>query len=241
MSTPSQPRVEIPADYPRIKVVGSFEELVSTPFENGVNAMCWARQLSGDFREVVEALVETKGIASLDEALLRSLNLSAAGREAVEVLVEDLRLLEEHGLDPIVDCIESYPREDVPGVVRIDVYDFHVDSANAEADTYLCTYSGPTSEVLRNEDAIRCVDVPETRAALLAEFGGEDGEAFREFLNERCYDLHYTPIAGAKPVVFGIGNLWRIATEYPGSPVPPCVHRAPDNIPGELPRLLLIS
>jgi hypothetical protein len=29
--------------------------------------------------------------------------------------------------------------------------------------------------------------------------------------------------------------------EYDGSPVPPCIHRAPDTRPGDPPRLLLIS
>ena len=36
-------------------------------------------------------------------------------------------------------------------------------------------------------------------------------------------------------------HLWRIAVDYPGSPVPPCVHRAPETRPGRPPRLLLIS
>ncbi len=42
-------------------------------------------------------------------------------------------------------------------------------------------------------------------------------------------------------VSFGLGNLWRIAVDYPGSPVPPCIHRAPITRPGRPPRLLLIS
>ena len=36
-------------------------------------------------------------------------------------------------------------------------------------------------------------------------------------------------------------NLWRIATDHPGCPVPPCIHRAPATLPGASPRLLLIS
>jgi hypothetical protein len=80
-----------------------------------------------------------------------------------------------------------------------------------------------------------------TRAELLSAFGGDDGPDFRAFLTDHCYDLHYAPAAGARPFSFGHGNLWRIATDYPGSPVPPCVHRAPDTQPGDPPRLLLIS
>ena len=36
--------------------VGSFNELLTTPLADGVNALCWPRALSGDFDEVVSAL-----------------------------------------------------------------------------------------------------------------------------------------------------------------------------------------
>jgi hypothetical protein len=124
--------------------------------------------------------------------------------------------------------------------VSTDVFSFHADSAPVEADTYLCTYFGPASEGLRNEEAQRRIDVPATRAELLKAFGGEDDADFLEHLSENCYDLHYAPIAGAQPFSFGRGNLWRLALDYPGNPVPPCVHRAPDTRPGEA-RLLMIS
>ena len=122
-----------------------------------------------------------------------------------------------------------------------DVFSFHADSATVEADTYLCTYHGSPSEGLRNDEAQRRVDIPATRAELLKRFGGNDDDAFREYLKENCYDLHYAPIPSARPFSFGLGNLWRIATDYPGCPVPPCIHRAPATLPGESPRLLLIS
>ncbi len=79
-----------------------------------------------------------------------------------------------------------------------------------------------------------------TRAELLKLYGGRDDDAFLEYLNENCYDLHYGAALHAQPVSFGVGNLWRVAVHYPESPVPPCIHRAPENIPGGLPRLLLI-
>jgi hypothetical protein len=94
---------------------------------------------------------------------------------------------------------------------------------------------------LRNEDALRRVDDPATRAALLRLYGGEDNAGFGEFLRENCYDLHYAPVPGAQPYSFGVGHLWRIACDWPGSPVPPCIHRAPVTTPGEAARLLLIS
>ncbi len=230
----------LPSDYPRIKRVESFDELVSTRFANGVNALCWPRALPGDFSEVVKHLDVGEGITTLDDEWLLRLPVSAAGKTAIDVLLDDLRLLRSRELDPVLDCINGYLRDENPGPVATDVLSFHADSATVEADTYLCTYHGPTSELLRNEEARRRVDIPETRAELLQLFGGEDDETFLDYLHENCYDLHYAPIPGAQPVSFGLGNLWRIAVEYPGSPVPPCVHRAPGALPGQK-RLLLIS
>lgn len=230
-----------PPGYTRIKVVKSFEELVATPFKDGLNALCWPRVLPGDFSEVVAMLGAGEGIVALEEAQLQSLPVSTAGRVAIEVMLEDQRRLREHDLDPVLNCIHGYPRDEEAGPVRTDVFSFHADSAPVEADTWLCTYHGPASEGLRNDEARRRVDIPETRAELLKRFGGEDNDAFLEYLNEHCYDLHYAPVPQARPFSFGLGNLWRIAVDWPGSPVPPCVHRAPETGPGQPRRLLLIS
>ena len=253
---------------PFIKQVRSFQELVSTPFADGVNALCWERTLSGDFGEVVAGLEaedrgrrtpdvvcsphgtsrpafavagEDSGITTLDEARLRGLKVSAAGKVAIEVMLEDLRLLQDLGRDPVLNCIDGYPRDEDPGPVPTDVFSFHADSAPVEADTWLCTYHGPASEGLRNDEAIKKVDVSAIRAELLKLHGGADDDAFREFLQENCYDLHYAPVTGAQPWSFGLFNLWRIAVDWPGNPVPPCIHRAPATLPGEPARLLLIS
>lgn len=231
----------LPPDYARIKQVNSFHELVTTPFEGGVNALCWRRTLPGQFNEVVKQLGAGEGITTLDDARLLALPVSAAGRAAIDILLEDQRRLRAHGLSPVLDCIHGYLRDEDPGPVPTDVYSFHADSATVEADTYLCTYHGPASEGLRNDEAQRRVDIPETRAKLLKRFGGEDNDDFRDYLKENCYDLHYAPVAQARPFCFGLGNLWRIAVDYPGSPVPPCIHRAPEALPGQPPRLLLIS
>ena len=231
----------LPSDYPRIKRVNSFQELIATPFADGINALCWERTLAGDFGEVVEQLGVSEEITTLDEALLLGLPVSKAGRIAIDQLIEDYRLLRNNDLEPVLNCIRDYPRDENPGPVPTDVFSFHADSATVEADTYLCTYHGPASEGLRNEEARRRVDIPETRAELLERFGGNDDNTFCEYLEENCYDLHYAPIPSARPFSFGVGNLWRIATDYPGCPVPPCIHRAPANLPGASPRLLLIS
>jgi hypothetical protein len=231
----------LPLDYPRVKRVHNFQELITTPFADGVNALCWPRQLSGDFGEVVKQLGANEGIVTLDESLLRSLSVSEAGRLAINQLLEDYRLLQNHDLEPVLNCIQDYPHDDSSGPVATDVFSFHADSATVEADTYLCTYHGPSSEGLRNHEALQRIHIPEIRAELLKHFGGHDDDAFHEYLAENCYDLHYAAIPLAQPFSFGIGNLWRIATDYPGCPVPPCVHRAPATVHGAPPRLLLIS
>lgn len=226
--------------YPRIKIVGSFDELVSTPFTGGVNALCWQRTLAGDFAEVTAHINASDEIVTLDPESLGDLRkrLSSAGQAAIDAMLADYALLEERGLDPCLDCIPAYPRDDVADVLRTDVYSFHADRAPVQADTYLCTYIGASSEGLPNEHAVRHADIPQTRAALQAQCGNDD---FDEYLREYSYDLHYRADAGADIYQFGIGNLWRIAIEYPGCPVPPCIHRAPAQKPGEQARLLLIS
>jgi hypothetical protein len=231
----------LPADYTRILRVNSFHELVTTPLDGGVNALCWQRTLPGDFGEVVACLAAGEGITTIDESQLEGLAVSAAGRVAIEVLLQDQRLLRDRGYDPVLDCVNGYLRDEDPGPVPTDVYSFHADSATAATDTFLCTYHGPASEGLRNDEAQRRVDLPEIRAELLQRYGGEANDDFLEYLKENCYDLHYAPVAQARPFGFGVGNLWRIAVAYPGSPVPPCIHRAPETLPGQPPRLLLIS
>lgn len=232
----------LPSPPDRVRRVHSFAELATTPFVDGVNALCWPRSLPGNFAEVTALLRTdaTEGIVTLDEARLLALPLTREGRAAVDALLADLNLLRERDLDPVLNCIHAYPRDEDAGPVPTDVFSFHADSAPIPADTWLCTYHGAPSEGLANEHALRRIDIPETRAALLARYGGPDDDGFREFLRDNCYDLHYAAAARAQPYSFGLFNLWRIAVAYPGCPVPPCVHRAPATIPGE-PRLLLIS
>lgn len=223
-----------------VRLVASFEELVTTRFSDGVNALCWPRTLVGDFADVVNHLVVGQGITHLEAETLRSLPLSPAGEAAVETMLADHRLLSEHGLLPTLDCIHGYVQAEETGPVRTDVCSWHADCATCEADTYLCTYFGASSEGLSPHEVMRRVDVPETRAQLLRVYGGADDEDFAEWLNDHYYDLHYAPLPGAQPFAFGVGNLWRVATLHEGCPVPPCVHRAPDPVPGQK-RLLLIS
>jgi hypothetical protein len=234
-------RSEALPDLPCIKYVGSFEELVSTKFSGELNALCWPRQLPGDYGEIVRKLQVDRGITTIEEDDLKALSLSPEGEVAREILLQDQTLLLECGLLPVLDCINGYVNHDQDAPMSTHVQSFHADSATAEADTYLCSYYGLSSEGLGNREAVRRVDIPETRAALLELYGDKDDDGFLEFLNENFFDLHYAPLPEARPWSFGVGNLWRIACEYSGSPVLPCIHRAPDTVPGQPPRLLLIS
>lgn len=230
-----------PPEYRGVRVVDSFDALLATPLGGEVSAVCWRRVLAGDFEEVVASVAAHDAVTALDADLLASLRLGAAGRAAVDTLLDDLRRLRELGHDPSLECIRGYARDDAGRAVRTDVYSFHVDRADVPTETFLCSYNAPASEGLRHDEARRHVDVPATRARLLTEFGGADDAAFCTWLREHNYDLHYAPTAAARPFSFGVGNLWRLAVEHPGSAGPACIHRAPDDRGGGLPRLLLIS
>ncbi len=225
----------------RIRIVSSFEELIATRFHGDINALCWSRQLPGNFREITDQLQADEGMTTIGDDDLRAIALSAAGSLAREVLLADQALLRGQGLAPSLDCITGYPEDRAASPIPTDVYSFHVDSAPVPADTYLCTYIGSSSEGLANDMAIRRVEVAETRAQLLKSHGGADDQDFAAYLTARCFDLHYSPRPGAQPYTFGVGNLWRIAVAYPDCPVLPCIHRAPLTVPGAITRLLLIS
>lgn len=227
-------RLALPA---HVRRVDSFAALLAVPFEGHCNAICWERALTGDFDEVVRRLRPGAEITTIDEAELESLPVDAAGAMAVSTLLADLRGLREAGHVPELDCIDRYTR-DPDEVLPTDVHSFHVDSATVPTDTFLCSYTGGASEVLACAEAERCCDVPDIRAALLARHGGEDDEGFATYLRQRHFDLHYRPTAQARPFSMGIGHLWRLAVQFPGSPVPGCIHRAPET---GARRLLLIS
>jgi hypothetical protein len=227
---------------PGVQVVSDFHRLTATSLSAHVNALCWRRHLPGDFAEVVAALGDGQdSVLTLDGDMLQALPLSAAGRIAADSMLADFRLLSERHLAPVLNCVYGYQRDDRGGPIATDVFSFHVDSAPCPTDTWLCTYHGPSSEGLWHTDSQRLVDRADTRAALLSAYGGSDDAGFQEFLSDNAYDLHYAALPQARPYRFGVGHLWRIATQYPDSSVPPCIHRAPPHAPGDPPRLLLIS
>ncbi|MBB4077991.1 hypothetical protein GGR28_000592 [Lewinella aquimaris] len=221
-----------------IRYVPTFQRLVSTPFGGEVNAMCWTRDLAGDFSEIVQKIDLKENMATVSREELCTLELSDAGQLARKTLILDLKALETYGASPTLNLIRCYERDDSFPFFPTDVYSFHVDRSPIPTDTFLCTYHGESSEILPNAQAEQKVLVPEIREALRKLFDGpEDG--FEYFLSEYFFDLHYRPKLDAHPIRLGRGNLWRLAIDHPECKVPPCIHRAPDEKAGE-PRLMLI-
>jgi len=222
-------------------VVNSFHDLITATYPPGVNAIVWPRQLPGDYAEIANALPADEGIIPLEDEDLLRLALSESGRLARAHLLADQTLLRSADLTPVLDIIHPHQRPAPEGAIPTDVHSFHADSATAPADTYICTYTGATSEGLLPGQAIPRIEIPETRAALLAEYGGLDDQDFQDYLEEHYYTYHYLPAPGVTPYTFHRHYLYRIAIAYPGNPTPPCIHRAPLTLPGTPRRLLLLS
>jgi hypothetical protein len=216
----------------------SFEELVSTPFKGNINALCWQRELAGDFAEIVKAIPSTGNITIIEKEELVALTLSEQGALARAVLLNDMNLLEQAGASPTLNLITHYEQDATNQFFPTDVYSFHADRSPVPTYTFLCTYSGAPSEILPNEYAQLKIQIPAIRLALQQAYGVGD-EDFETFAREHFFDLHYQATPDAPILSAGIGNLWKLAVEYPDALVLPCIHRAPIEKPGE-PRLLLI-
>lgn len=212
----------------QIHYVKSFHELVSTPFQGEINAICWPRTLKGDFSEIVEKVVLHENMVTLDQDELHKLQLSEQGQQAREIIISDLKLLTNLGASPILNVIQYYERDDAYPFFPTDVYSYHVDRSPVPVDTFLCTYYGESSEILPNSQAIQKVLIPEIREELKNLYHGTD-DGFDSFLSDHFFDLHYQATPNASLISLGVGHLWRLAIDHPESKVPPCVHRAPDE------------
>lgn len=218
--------------------VTNFNDLVSSPFFGEMNAICWNRQLTGDFLEIINKVALNGNITVISPEELLELQLSKQGQMARELLLNDLTFLKVHGAAPTLNVIQHYERDDSYPFFPTDVYSFHVDRSPIPTDTFLCTYYGMSSEILPNSQAEQKILIPEIRNELKKLYQGLD-EGFESFLSEHFFDLHYRAKPDARPISVGLGNLCRLAVDHPESKVLPCLHRAPKEKIGE-PRLLLI-
>ncbi|QTE24025.1 hypothetical protein [Polaribacter cellanae] len=222
----------------QIKCVESFYDLLSTDFHNKINAIYWKRALIGDFGEIVHKISFQENIKILNEDELLKLQLSENGELAREILLNDLKVLKDHGAKPTLNIIKNYERDTDFPFLPTDVYSFHVDRSPILVDTFLCTYFGEPSDIIPNSKATQKILIPEIREELKKLYDGNDA-GFEAFLSEYFFDLHYALKPNAKPISLGIGNLWKLAVDCPESKVLPCLHRAPKEKKGQS-RLLLI-
>jgi len=225
-------------EHHHIGLVFSFPELVKTQFRGNVNAVCWERNLEGDFQEIVSKLKLKENITEVFIDDLLALDLSEKGNAARETIIKDMQMLSDFGAAPSLNLLKKYERDDEFDFISTDVYSYHADRSPIETSTFLCTYYGAASELIPNDQCTQKILIPEIRESLKKLYEGSD-EKFENFLKDNFFDLHYAANEDAKPVNLGKGNLWRLAVDHPGQNVLPCIHRAPQENPGEY-RLLLI-
>lgn len=222
----------------QIGVAAAFSDLVDTDFKGEMNALCWFRNLEGDFNEIVAKLSLKENITEVFPEDLIALQLSEKGSAAREIILNDLQLLTDFGASPSLNLLKCYERDDEFDFISTDVYSFHVDRSPIATDTFLCTYHGVASDIVSNSQAEQKILIPEVRAKLKELHDGPE-EEFEDFLKENYFDLHYQLLEDAETINLGLGHLWRLAVDHPKQEVLPCIHRAPIENDGEY-RLLLI-
>lgn len=225
-------------DNDQIGTVATFSELVQTEFKGKQNALCWYRNLEGDFKEIVRQLQLKEDITEVSPEDLLALQLSEMGNKARAIILEDLRVLTDFGASPSLNLLKCYERDDAFDFIATDVYSYHVDRSPIATDTFLCTYHGAASDIIANDQAEQKILIPEIRNKLKALHQGPE-EEFESFLKEYFFDLHYQAKPFAQAVNLGVGHLWRLAVDHPTQQALPCIHRAPIENDGEY-RLLLI-
>lgn len=225
-------------DNNQIGTVATFSELVQTEFKGKQNALCWYRNLEGDFKEIVSQLQLKEDITEVSPEDLLALQLSEMGNKARAIILEDLRVLTDFGASPSLNLLKCYERDDAFDFIATDVYSYHVDRSPIATDTFLCTYHGAASDIIANDQVEQKILIPEIRNKLKALHQGPE-EEFESFLKEYFFDLHYQAKPFAQAVNLGVGHLWRLAVDHPKQQVLPCIHRAPIENDGEY-RLLLI-
>ena len=96
----------------QIQNVSSIQDLLSVPFDGEVNALCWNRELKGDFLEIVKKLQKEENIVEITVEDLSNLQLSEEGKIAREIILSDWKALTDHGASPILNIIKHYEHFD---------------------------------------------------------------------------------------------------------------------------------
>ena len=187
----------------QIKTVSTFSDLIHTDFKGEMNALCWHRNLDGDFNEIVTQLSLKENITEVDREDLIALQLSESGNTAREIILNDLQLLADFGASPSLNLLKCYERDDEFDFISTDVYSFHVDRSPIATDIFLCTYHGAASDIVSNSQAEQKILIPEIRTKL-KELHDGPAEEFEDFLKENYFDLHYQLNADAEPVNLGL-------------------------------------
>ena len=151
---------------PQVRVVSTFSELVYSDFLGEANAICWSRNLSGDFKEIVAKLDLKENMIEVSVEDLLALQLSEQGHVAREIILKDMQLLTDYGASPCLNLLKCYERDDEFDFISTDVYSYHVDRSPIETDTFLCTYHGAASEILPNDQVEQKILIPEIREQL---------------------------------------------------------------------------
>lgn len=96
--------IDLSQDVHQIQCVTNFQDLVSTPFHGAINALCWTRQLIGDFAEIVEKVALDENITVLDEDALLELPINLG-------LGHLWRLAIDYPESKVLPCVHRAPKE----------------------------------------------------------------------------------------------------------------------------------
>ncbi|HMP29823.1 MAG TPA: hypothetical protein PKD85_09490, partial [Saprospiraceae bacterium] len=179
--------------------VDTFQDFISTQFYEDKNAICWKRNLEGDFAEIVHKLTFDEPIIEIEEEDLQDLKLSKKGQIARQILLSDINLMRTLGVTPSLNLIQKYERDDENPVFPTDVYSYHIDRSTVPFDTILCTYFGASSQILPNAEAEQKIRIPKFSTQLQVLYDGAV-EDFESFISENFYDLHYQALPDAQPI-----------------------------------------
>lgn len=121
----------------QIGLVSSFSELVHRDLKGEMNALCWHRNLEGDFAAIVNQLQLKENVTEVSPKDLFALQLSEKGSSAREIILKDMQLLTDFGASPSLNLLKCYERDDEFDFITTDVYSYYVDRSPIAADDFL--------------------------------------------------------------------------------------------------------